>query len=1020
MQILHHQDGYVLSRYPVYWVTLLVDIQAILDTSPVGVAITVDGVLKFVNPHFVEMMGLNKGDKISSAYVDTKDRSQILSTTKEENIIKNYELQLYDSNHNIRDMLVTFYNTDYQGQKAILGWTIDITDRKEIENKLQHSNFLNDQALGLTKAGYWHVAMDDSGFYNSSKRAVDIFGDIPNKDYRYHIMDDWLVHVEEGDLDAAKLTFQNFQDTIEEKVPAFDSIYAYKRPIDGKVVWIHAYGTIAKDSEGNVTDMYGVTQDITEYIHVQQEMRLAKEVAEDATKAKSDFLANMSHEIRTPMNAIIGMSHLALQTELNRKQRNYVEKVHRSGESLLGIINDILDFSKIEAGKLDMESTDFRLEDVFDNLANLVGLKAEEEGLELMFDLAADLPTGLIGDPLRLGQILINIGNNAVKFTTQGEIVFHVKLLEQSEEEAKLQFSVRDSGVGMSAEQQSKLFQSFSQADTSTTRKYGGTGLGLAISKKLTEMMDGKIWVDSEEGEGSTFHFTARFGKQQGEQSKRRSIATDLGAMRVLVVDDNGTSREILSEMLASFGLQVDQAGTGETALVQLQQASDYDPYKLVLMDWKMPGMDGIETTRAIQSNAQLIEIPTVIMVTAYGREEAHHAAQGVNISGFLTKPVTPSSLLDAIMVAMGHEVSNEHQIGNSQEEAQLAIVKLRGAQVLLVEDNEINQELALELLSANGVNVEVANDGQEALDILADDDFASRCDGVLMDCQMPVMDGYEATRQLRKQEQFKDLPILAMTANAMLGDKEKVINAGMNDHIAKPINVQNMFNTMAQWIVPSNPNREVLLTDDESHIISEDITELAGIDVSAGLATCQGNQKLYRKLLVKFKESMSNFKQQFQTAQDSEDSDASARCVHSLKGVAGNIGATKVYEAAQELELACNEGQLDEQIQPLLENVLSSLSIVLSSLDTLEQESNPISKEDIPLDTEKLQLLLSQLRELLEDDDADAADIVEEIEELPGITSHQINLKRLLKAIDGYDFELALEELDKFNIIPK
>ncbi|MCU7834081.1 MAG: PAS domain S-box protein [gamma proteobacterium symbiont of Taylorina sp.] len=775
-------------------------------------------------------------------------------------------------------------------------------------------------------------------------------------------------------------------------------------------------GRVQTNAKGDFLRTHCIIIDISDRSKAEQELRIAKEVAEEATRAKSDFLANMSHEIRTPMNAIIGMSYLALQTELNRKQRNYVEKVHRSGEALLGIINDILDFSKIEAGKLDMEAIDFRLEDVFDNLANLLGLKAEEHGLELMFDLPVEVPTALIGDPLRLGQILINLGNNAVKFTEQGEIVFRIEVIEQDEKEAQLHFAVHDTGVGMSVEQQSKLFQSFSQADASTTRKYGGTGLGLSISKKLTELMNGDIWVESKSGVGSTFHFSAHFGKQQGELSQRRSTATDLGAMRVLVVDDNHSSREILSAMLASFGLRIDQAGTGETALLQLEQANDYDPYQLVLMDWKMPGMDGIETTRAIQSNSQLTEIPTVIMVTAYGREEAHHAAQGIHISGFLTKPVTPSSLLDAIMSAMGHEVTDVQGTCNKQQQARSAINKLRGARILLVEDNEINQELALELLNSNGISVAVANDGQQALDILNNEDF----DGVLMDCQMPVMDGYTATIELRKQERFKELPVLAMTANAMLGDKEKVMQAGMNDHIAKPINVNNMFAIMAQWITPSDPDKEIITNhlDDDDNEDEVPLPELSGIDTTEGLATCQGNQKLYRKLLTKFKNTQSDFIQQFQQTRDSNDKEAPVRCAHSLKGVAGNIGAGDIYQAAQALESASKENQSAEQIDRLLDMLDNNLSIVFISLEALEHTTDKIPVQDEPLDTEKFNFLLRKLRELLEEDDPDATDVVEEIVELPGMSSHKTGLKCLLKAIDEYDFELALEELVKLEIL--
>jgi two-component system sensor histidine kinase/response regulator len=789
-----------------------------------------------------------------------------------------------------------------------------------------------------------------------------------------------------------------------------------------------AFNSMAQRLQASSRDQSALTQDLQNQIteldkarkgmlNILEDLEEAKQNADAASKAKADFLANMSHEIRTPMNAIIGMSHLALQTELNAKQRNYVEKINRSAQNLLGILNDILDFSKIEAGKLAMERIDFRLEDVMDNLANLVGMKAEDKGLELLFAAAPDIPTALVGDPLRLGQILVNLGNNAVKFTEKGEIVIGIERVESTDAAIELHFWVRDSGIGMTPEQSAKLFQAFSQVDASTTRKFGGTGLGLAISKQLVEMMEGRIWVESEAGKGSAFHFHARFGLQNTPIPRRTFRADELHGVRVLVVDDNASAREILSTMAKSFGLEVDVAQDGQQALEMIAAAEKQTrAYNLALMDWQMPRMDGVECVRRLQED-HLSHVPAVIMVTAYGREEAMGAAEehGVLLKSVLAKPVTPSTLLEAIGVALGKGVVTEAHVHGKVDNTEDTMRQLAGTRVLLVEDNEMNQELAQELLQNAGMEVVLANHGQEALDILAKDAAFA---GILMDCQMPVMDGYTATREIRKRPVFKDTPIIAMTANAMAGDREKVIEAGMNDHIAKPLDVNQMYATLARWIAPKNgpaagAGGVAAPSAAPAPLSADTLPDLPGIDKGAGLSTTMGNTKLYTRLLIKFRDSQAGFAELFRSAQADADPTAATRCAHTLKGTAGNIGARGVQAAAGDLERACKDGAPQETVRALLDRTLAELSPVIAALERVSAGETAPAMAATALDMAKVRPLLDRLAAQLADADAEASDTAEQLQTLAQGAPLAKTLQKVVAAIAEYDFDAALERLN-------
>ena len=735
------------------------------------------------------------------------------------------------------------------------------------------------------------------------------------------------------------------------------------------------------------------------------ETQAAKEAAVDATRAKSDFLANMSHEIRTPMNAIIGMAHLALKTDLTPKQSDYLKKVDISAKSLLGIINDILDFSKIEAGKLDMESVDFQLEDTLDNISTLVGIKTQEKGLELLFKTDPSVPKALVGDPLRLGQILINLSNNAVKFTATGEIVISTELIRKDGEQVTLKFSVRDTGIGMTSDQAAKLFQPFAQADSSTTRKYGGTGLGLTISKRLAEMMGGEIWVESAQGRGSTFSFTANFGLGKEKAKKQYKPASELRGMKCLVVDDNATSRSIFQEMLESFSFEVSLAASGEEGITELEDANEDKPFELVIMDWKMPGMDGIEASKRIKNHTSLSKIPAIILVTAYGREEIMQQADEVGLEGFLLKPVNPSMLFDTIIQAFGEAVPETSRVAQRKEQEAQVLENIQGAHVLLVEDNEINQQVAKEILEGAGLKITLANDGQEAVNAVKENEY----DAVLMDIQMPVMDGYTATKEIRKwEEKLKaqssklkaddrrqsaedrsqrtadrgqktedrqtalrpepcavSLPIIAMTAHAMAGDEDKSLESGMNGHVTKPIDPDQLFSTLQKWIKPSEKRVQVQQPEGpvecpESDKVAPEEDELPeylpGFDLADGLKRLQGNKRLYRKLILNFATDYNEVANEIREAFDAEDFDQAHSLVHNLKGLAGNLAATDLQAAAMSMEKVVKgvdkKSPSSEQLNLRLSELENALNQALESAQSLgvSTEENVCKLSDIEI----------------------------------------------------------------------
>jgi two-component system sensor histidine kinase/response regulator len=828
-----------------------------------------------------------------------------------------------------------------------IGTTLDVTEHSRLTQALAKEKERLVLAARAGQIGIWENDFTEGRFIWDDQMHT-LYG-MPPGSFGGRL-EDWIPLLHPDDAPRVLAAWE----TALGETNAIDTEFRVVRP-SGEIVRIRAIVQVTPDEDGTPRRALGINWDVTAAHALTEALRVEKETAERAERAKSEFLAVMSHEIRTPMNTVLGMARLSLQTDLTPRQRNYVSKIDISARNLVAILNDILDFSKIEAGKMALEETTFTLESVLESVAAVTAIKAEEKGLEIAFSVAPDVPTRLVGDPLRIGQVLINLVNNAVKFTERGEVVVSIGLdHDQADGRAATpgrvmwRVSVRDTGIGLERDQIADLFEAFSQAERRTSRDYGGTGLGLAISRQLVELMGGRIWADGEPGRGSTFTCTFDLALAN-DTPMPAAYESDPGltGRRVLIVDDNASAREILVLMVRRFGMEAAAVASGAAALALLREADAARArFELVLMDWRMPGMDGLETARQIKHDTRLHGTPAVLMVTAYGREEVLTRAQQLGLEGVLIKPVTESVLFNPIADALGcvHAGAAERRAmpPDSLTSDPLlhgpGIAGLAGRRVLVVDDNALNREVATEWLLAAGMQVDAAIHGRDALARIRETTY----DVVLMDVHMPEMDGLTAAREIRKQPHLATLPIVALTAQAQSVDREASLAAGMNAHLTKPIDEARLYEMLTQMLTPAPPVSPASSASSASTAAAgttadggpegaaataaaaagdagDGLESLPQLDIAAALQILGGRRPLLRRLLRSFARDFAQVPAQLEQHLAGGQREEVARLAHTIKSAAAYVGALDLSAASAQLEEATRQGTDEEMAERVL-----------------------------------------------------------------------------------------------------